>query len=136
MMNAELHQLVAQFANSLDLKDFDRLGDCLADTILTDYSDLRGTPPETVTREAFVEFRRVGLRERQTHHLAGNIEITATQNDAQVVASMLVFVQEPAGEMIRIHCVYFFDVVRQTSGWRITGIRQKLVIKQAPAAAG
>src|SRR6476659_9612870 len=54
------------------------LGECLADTVHTDYSDLRGTPPETMSRDQFVQLRRSALQELQTHHLAGNLEIELT----------------------------------------------------------
>jgi hypothetical protein len=70
-----LQELVARFANSFDLKEWDRLGQCLADTLYTDYSELRGTPPETMSRDKFVQLRRSALQELQTHHLAGNLEI-------------------------------------------------------------
>jgi hypothetical protein len=41
-----IQQLVARFANSFDTKDWTGLGQCLADRLYTDYSDLRGTPPD------------------------------------------------------------------------------------------
>ncbi len=39
-----IQQLSARFANSFDTKDWTALGQCLADELYTDYSDLRGTP--------------------------------------------------------------------------------------------
>ena len=47
----ELHALVAKFANSFDLKDWQALGECLADSVYVDYSELRGTPAETLITE-------------------------------------------------------------------------------------
>src|SRR5215471_5995029 len=53
-----IQQLVARFANSFDVKDWLALAECLAEELHTDYSDLRGTPPETMSRSRFVELRR------------------------------------------------------------------------------
>ena len=41
-----VHELLAQYANSFDMKDWDGLGSCLSDTLHTDYSQLRKTPPK------------------------------------------------------------------------------------------
>ena len=45
-----IQQRIARFANSFDLKDWEALGACLTEQIYTDYSELRGTPPEIVSR--------------------------------------------------------------------------------------
>jgi hypothetical protein len=44
-----IQELIAKFANSFDVKDWDSLQACLTESIDTDYSDLRGTPLETIT---------------------------------------------------------------------------------------
>ena len=49
-----LQKLVARFANSFDLKDWDGLPDFLDNSAHADYSDLRGTPHETLSSEQFV----------------------------------------------------------------------------------
>jgi len=72
----EIRRLIARFANAFDLKAWDALEACLAESLATDYSDLRGTPPEVVARQRFVETRRTALGHLQTHHLSGNYEIT------------------------------------------------------------
>ncbi|MFL6623715.1 MAG: hypothetical protein ACJ8NR_14105 [Sulfurifustis sp.] len=55
-------RLIGRFANSFDLKAWDPLAGCLARTLYADYSDLRGAPPERMSREQFVESRSVALQ--------------------------------------------------------------------------
>jgi hypothetical protein len=55
--------LIARFANAFDLEAWDDLTECLTESIHTDYSDLRGTPSETMTRERFVELAAAARRE-------------------------------------------------------------------------
>ncbi|MBV8603736.1 MAG: nuclear transport factor 2 family protein [Pelomonas sp.] len=129
----ELQQLVARFANAFDLKDWDGLGACLADSLHTDYSELRGTPPETLTRERFVELRRAALGPLATQHLAGNIEIEARGARADLKVAMAIFRRGAAGEQFNTHCLYFFGAVRAGGGWRIDSIRQKVLMSVGDA---
>lgn len=46
-----IQNLIAGFASSFDLKDWSALEGCLAPQIFTDYSDLRGMPPNTFACE-------------------------------------------------------------------------------------
>ncbi len=120
-------QLVARFANSFDLKNWDRLGECLADRVDTDYSDLRGTPPETLTRERFVELRRAALQDLDTHHLAGNIEVALRGNTGSATASMVIFRRSDDGQMLNTHCVYTLGLAKEHGTWRIRSIVQKVL---------
>lgn len=122
-----IQNLIARFANCFDLKDWDGLGACLADTLHTDYSDLRGTPPETVTRDVFVALRRQALAPLQTHHLAGNVEIATRRPGAQAKVSMVIFRHDPDGEVLNTHCLYHFGLDKSAEGeWRISAIVQKV----------
>lgn len=126
----ELQNLVARFANSFDLKEWDRLGECLADTLYTDYSDLRGTPPETLSRETFVQLRRSALQDLRTHHLAGNLEIELAGTTANLKVSMVICRQSPSGETLNTHCLYFFGAEQVEGVWRIHSIRQKVLMSE------
>ncbi|MBK7319976.1 nuclear transport factor 2 family protein [Candidatus Villigracilis affinis] len=53
-----IQQLIARFANSFDVKDWDGLQACFTESLYTDYSDLRGTPPETISASEYVRLRR------------------------------------------------------------------------------
>lgn len=123
-----LHQLVARFANSFDLKEWDSLKNCLADSVYTDYSDLRGTSPETMSSERFVDLRRTALQELRTHHLAGNMEIDVTQESGSMRVSMAIYRRDQFGQTLNTHCLYFFGVARTADGWRINSIEQKVLI--------
>jgi len=65
----KIQKLIPRFANSFDLKDWDGLLACLAESVYTHYSDLCGTPPETVKAVDYVAARRTSLENLKTHHL-------------------------------------------------------------------
>ena len=128
-----LQDLVARFANSLDLKDWERLGQCLTATLHTDYSDLRGTPPETVSRKEFVELRQAALEELETHHLAGQSEIDVTEPTANMTVSMVIYRRNSTGKTLNTHCIYFFGAVKDQGTWQIASIRQKVLMSHGDA---
>jgi hypothetical protein len=70
-----IQQVIARFATSFDVKDWDGLQSCLTESLFTDYSDLRGTPPETITASEYVRSRRESLDALKLHHLVSNYEI-------------------------------------------------------------
>ena len=120
-------QLVARFAHSFDLKNWDRLGECLADRVDTDYSDLRGAPPETLTRERFVELRRAALQDLSTHHLAGNVEVAVQGKTGSATVSMVIFRRSDDGQMLNTHCVYTLGLAKEHGTWRIRSIVQRVL---------
>lgn len=130
----ELQDLVARFANSFDLKQWDDLAQCLTPTLHTDYSDLRGTPPETLSREEFVEQRRSALHDLQTHHLSGNLEVAVSGESASLKVSMMIHRRSATGETLTTHCLYFFGAVREQGAWRIGSIRQKVLMSYGQPA--
>jgi len=121
-----LQQLIARFANSFDRKDWEGLGGCLSDTIHTDYSDLRGTAPETLSRERFVELRRTALQDLSTHHLSGNIEIQVDGAHGEVKVSMVIYRRSQGNEVLNTHCLYIFEVEKSHGQWTICSIVQKV----------
>src|SRR5262249_5693510 len=102
-----IQQLVARFANSFDTKDWRALRECLADELHTDYSDLRGTPAETMPRSRFVELRRSALQSLQTHHLCGNVEIGGAR-PIEARVSMTIHRRAESGATFDTHCLYTF----------------------------
>ena len=123
-----LQQLVARFANSFDTKDWAGLEQCLKAELHTDYSDLRGTPPERMSSVRFVELRRTALHDLQTHHLSGNVELNVSASSGEVKASMAIFRRNTNGEMLNTHCLYVFGVERVENDWLINSIVQKVFI--------
>ncbi len=124
----DLQQLVARYANCFDLKDWDGLGQCLSSNLYTDYSDLRGTPPETMPKDKFVALRRSALDDLQTHHLSGNVEVCLTEESAKLKVSMLIYRRNGAGETLNTHCLYLFGAEHGDSGWVINSITQKVLV--------
>ena len=128
-----LQELVARFANSFDLKEWGHLGQCLADTVYTDYSELRGTPAETMSRDKFIQLRQSALQELQTHHLVGNLEIDLTGGQANLKVSMVIYRRNQAGETLNTHCLYFLGAEQGEGGWRINSMRQKVLMSHGQA---
>jgi hypothetical protein len=129
-----VQQLVARFANSFDAKAWETLGACLASTVYTDYSDLRGTPPETMSRDRFVELRRTALEPLKTHHLAGNVEIRVDGTRGVAQVSMVIHRRDPAGDVFDTHCQYELGVEKTAQEWAISSIVQKVLWSDGQSA--
>ena len=122
-----IQQLIARFANSFDVKDWDGLQACFTEALFTDYSDLRGTPPQTITASEYTRQRRESLDHLQLHHLVSNYEVDITDsNSATCRASMVVWRKSDEAEFTS-HCVYTFQLTTQASEWKISGITQKVL---------
>lgn len=121
-----INQLISRFSNSFDLKAWGDLKDCLTESIYTDYSELRGTPPETMSGIKFVELRRQALQHLKTHHLAGNGEISITGDEGSVRVSMIIYRKDESGEVLNTHCLYLFGVKKVGETWKICSIVQKV----------
>lgn len=123
----EIQALLARFANSFDTKDWQGLQACLAEELRTDYSDLRGTPAGTIRAGAYVSARRESLRDLETHHLGGNLEIGLDgQLQATCRLSMVIWRRSGKGEF-NTHCIYTFGLSKIDDKWKITGITQKVL---------
>ena len=121
-----IQQRIARFANSFDLKDWEALGACLTEQIYTDYSELRGTPPEILSRDRYVQLRQSALQDLNTHHLAGNVEIHVRETEADARVSMAIFRRNQQGETLHTHCLYLMQLQKQDGDWRISSIVQKV----------
>jgi hypothetical protein len=129
----EIQSLLARFATSFDLKDWDSLQSCLAEAVLTDYSDLRGTPPATESAGDFVGERRESLRELKTHHLGGNAEISFDDPlHASCRLSMRIW-RKSAEKEFNTHCVYAFGVSKIAGAWKISSITQRVLWNEGSA---
>ncbi|MCE9645748.1 MAG: nuclear transport factor 2 family protein [Chloroflexi bacterium] len=123
----KIQQLIARFANSFDVKAWDELQTCFTESIYTDYSDLRGTPPETISAGEYVRLRREALDHLKLHHLVSNFEIDFIDPDtATCRASMVVWRKSEAEDFVT-HCVYVFQTVHANETWKISEIIQKVL---------
>jgi hypothetical protein len=123
-------QLVARFANSFDLKDWAALTECLHPEVYADYSELRGTSPEVMSRQRFVELRRTAHQHLRTHHLSGNVDIDISGTSGTVTASMVIFRRNGADVRLDTHCMYVFGVEQVEQRWAIKSIVQKVLINE------
>ncbi len=122
-----IQALIARFATSFDVKDWSGLRACLTDSLYTDYSDLRGTPPQIISSADYVAARIETLDQLKLHHLVGNYEVDfSTRDQAACRASMIVWRRSDQEEFAS-HCIYTFQLTRQADGWRISGITQKVL---------
>lgn len=132
--NLFVQKVIAKFANSFDVKDWDGLQACLTESVFTDYSDLRGTPPKTITAVDYVKSRRESLDHLKLHHLVGNFEIDFMDaNSATCRASMVVW-RKSDEEEFTSHCVYIFQLVKAQEEWKISGITQKVLWNEGKAS--
>ena len=122
-----IQQLVARFANSFDMKDWRGLESCFTESLYTDYSDLRGTAPETITASEYVRLRRESLDHLKLHHLVSNYEVTFTDSNSATCRASMVVWRKSDEEEFTSHCVYTFQLTKQADGWQISGITQKVL---------
>jgi hypothetical protein len=122
-----VRRLLAKFANSFDVKAWDDLGECLAESVYTDYSDLRGTPPESLSRVQFVVLRRAALEHLNTHHLIGNVEVYINGTSATARVSAVIFRRNPAGAVFNTHCLYLLGLQSCNPEWQICSIVQRVL---------
>ena len=130
----EIQKVIARFATSFDVKDWDGLQACLTEALFTDYSDLRGTPPQTVTAREYVQKRINSLDHLKLHHLVGNYEVDfSDSNSATCRASMVVW-RKSEEEDFTSHCVYIFQLTKQDSDWKISGVTQKVLSNEGTSS--
>jgi len=122
----KIQEMIARFANSFDVKDWSGLESCFTDSLYTDYSDLRDTPPEKIKAGDYVSARRESLDLLNLHHLVSNYEIELNSNTATCRASMTIW-RKSDEEEFTSHCVYIFQLIKQETDWKISGITQKVL---------
>ncbi len=123
----KIQGVIARFANSFDVKDWSGLEACFTESLYTDYSDLRGTPPQTISAADYTRQRRESLEHLKLHHLVSNYEVDFTDsNSATCRASMIVW-RKSEEEEFTSHCVYIFQLTKLDSEWKINGITQKVL---------
>ena len=121
-----IQELIARFANCFDLKDWSGLEACFTESIYTDYSDLRGTPPETISASEYTKLRREALDHLKLHHLVSNYEIGFSDAKSATCRASMVVWRKSDEEDFTSHCVYTFQLIK-SSDWKISGITQKVL---------
>jgi SnoaL-like protein len=123
----EIQRTISRFANSFDLKDWELMKSVLSDTVIVDYSDLRGEPAKEVDSDTYVQSRKDALANLHTHHLVGNFEIEFSQNSATVRASSTIF-RRSEDRVFHTHAIYEFGLIKTLgAGWLIDSIKQSVL---------
>ena len=130
----KIQNLIARFANSFDLKDWDGLQSCFTETFYSDYSDLRGTPPETISVKEYVRLRRESLDPLKIQHLVSNYEIKFLETTIATCRASMVVWRKTDKEDFITHCVYIFQLVEQDAVWKISRITQKVLWNEGTPA--
>jgi SnoaL-like domain len=120
---------VVRYGCALDAKDWAGARACFADEIETDYADLRGTAPERLAAQAFVDLRRRALEGLKTHHLSANHLVTLDGDRATCVSAMLIHRLDPRRESDNTFdtlAYYTHGLVRTPQGWRIARVQQRV----------
>lgn len=123
----KIQELIAHFANSFDVKDWDGLQSCFTETFYSDYSDLRGTPPEKISVKEYVRLRRESLEPLKIQHLVSNYEIQFIDSATATCRASMVVWRKTDKEDFITHCIYTFQLVAQNTDWKISGITQKVL---------
>ena len=122
---AAVIDVVLAFARALDVKDWAACRRCFTDEIETDYSDLRGEPPQTVKADDFVALRRTALERLKTLHLSANHLITVEGDRATCVSAAVIHRLRPEdGERFDTYCAYTHALVRVGGLWKISKVKQ------------
>jgi len=122
-----IQELIACFASSFDVKDWNGLKSCFTDSLYTDYSDLRGAPPESISAGKYVRLRREALDHLKLHHLVSNYEIDFPNAEQATCRVSMVVWRKTDQEEFTSHCVYIFQLEKHASDWKISGITQKVL---------
>jgi 3-phenylpropionate/cinnamic acid dioxygenase small subunit len=122
-----IQEVIARFANSFDVKDWSALEACLTESLDTDYSDLRGTPPQRITASEYVKQRRESLDHLKLHHLVSNYEIDLLNEDTATCRASMIVWRRSETEEFTSHCVYVFQLTRREREWKINAITQKIL---------
>ena len=124
---AAVVDVVLGFAQALDVKDWAACRRCFSDEVETDYSDLRGDPPQTVTADGFVASRRAALERLKTLHLSTNHLVTIDGDRATCVSAAVIHRLRPEdAERFDTYCAYTHSLVRTATGWKISKIKQSV----------
>lgn len=122
-----IQAVIARFATSFDVKDWDGLQSCFTESLYTDYGDLRGTPPQTVSAADYTAGRRESLDPLKLHHLVGNYEIDFSDDSHAICRASMIVWRRSETEEFTSHCVYKFQLTRQAADWKISGITQRVL---------
>jgi hypothetical protein len=130
----KIQEVIARFANSFDVKDWDGLEACLTESLYTDYSDLRGTPPQNVMASEYARSRRESLDHLKLHHLISNFEFDFPDEDTATCRASMIVWRKSEDDVFTSHCFYIFQLRQLSAEWKISGITQRVLWNEGTAS--
>jgi hypothetical protein len=131
MTSLEDHQgivdIVLQFGRAFDSHDWAALRACLASDLDTDYSSFRGTPPQRLKSEEFVEMRRTALAGLRTQHISTDHAVRSAGDTATCKCNFVIRrwpTDSGDTRFLHSHGKYDFVLQRSSGRWLISGIKQ------------
>jgi hypothetical protein len=119
---------VSRLCRAFDERDWIAMRFCLAETLATDYSRFRGTPPARLTAEEFVRLRQSGLAGLRTQHLCFNHLVTLEGERAHCRCDFIIHRWPEQADDVRFfhtYGYYHYDLVGMADElWRIESITQ------------
>jgi hypothetical protein len=119
---------VSRLCRAFDERDWIAMRSYLADTLDTDYSRFRGTPPARLTADEFVRLRQNGLAGLRTQHLCFNHLVSVEGKRAHCQCDFIIHrwpEQSDDTRFFHTYGYYHYDLVGGTEDlWCIESITQ------------
>jgi hypothetical protein len=129
---------VNRVAMSADLRDWDAVRACMADTVLVDYTSLVGGTPAEVPADQLIDGWRATLPGFDaTQHLLGNHQVTLRGDEADCLAHFQAQHRIGTGAQARIwelDGTYRHSLLRQPAGWRIRAVTMRWTFERGERA--
>lgn len=123
--NRKISDLISQFMESLDRKDYVKLRKILNPEIHVDYSSFRAEKPGIISSEEFVNRRQSALANLDTQHLFSNLEIDVKEDEAFAKCDYHIARKQQSGSKeFNSEGAYIFTLVTHDRNWLISGIVQ------------
>ena len=123
---------ITAVAHHIDAKRWTELRALYAADVDTDYTSLFGGTPQRQSGDALVAGWHSVLANVITHHLLGPIDVRidgSTAHAATHVRAMHFAASAPGGAQWEVLGHYVFELARDESGWRITGMTLETMLQ-------
>jgi hypothetical protein len=119
---------LSRLCRAIDERDWRAMRLCLADTLDTDYSRFRGTPPAQLTADEFVRLRQSGLAGLHTQHLSFNHLVALEGQRAHCRCDFIIHrwpVQSDDHRFFHTYGYYHYGLISTAEeSWNIDSITQ------------
>jgi hypothetical protein len=129
-------ELIDRFLASFDAHDWDGLQNCLADSVIVDYRDLRGEPELVLSAVEYAEQRQKSLDHLDMVHRRGDLRVESEGEIGTLhLGCRYEIKRQEQGAMAQFNTwgTYRFTVVDGPHGWRISRIAQTVTRREGDA---